>query len=300
MDEVLIFANPIAGKGKGRILAERIGEGVTQAGYRARVFFERAEGLGEEALSALSNVKAVVAIGGDGTLRGVVGRVLAACGETTPLPPVVVVPMGTANLMGQHLGIKWDDRAVGREVAAAIKAGRVVQLDGAQANGKLFLLMAGVGIDAKVVHELDRLRRGPISMVSYALPTALALKDYRYPEVSVEVDDKRVFGGRPGIVMVGNIKEYGTGFEVLPYARPDDGLLDVCAMPCASPPELVDLFLHAAAGEHTRLEGVVYVKGKRARVTSDEQVPVQVDGDAAGFTPLEVEMLPRRIPFVVQ
>jgi diacylglycerol kinase family enzyme len=208
--------------------------------------------------------------------------------------------MGTANLMGQHLGIKWNDRTVGHEVAAALKAGRVLQLDAATANGKLFLLMAGVGIDAKVVHELDRVRRGPISMVSYALPAALALKDYRYPEITVEVDGKRIFGGRPGIAMIGNIKEYGTGFEVLPYARPDDGLLDVCAMPCASPADLADLFLHAAAGEHTRLEGVVYVKGKRVRVMSDEQVPVQVDGDAAGFTPLEVEMLLRRIPFVVQ
>lgn len=299
MDEVLIFANPIAGKGKGRILAERIEEELRYEGYAARMFLGRAEGVGEEELHVPTGVRAVVAIGGDGTLRGVVGRVVQACGEKTPLPPVVVVPMGTANLMGQHLGIKWDERTVGREVAAAIRRGRVVQLDAARANGKLFLLMAGVGIDAKVVHELDRLRRGPISMVSYALPAALALKDYRYPAITVEVDGKEVFGGRPGIAMVGNVKEYGTGFEVLPYARPDDGLLDVCAMPCASPTELADLFLHAAAGEHTRLEGVVYVKGKRVRVTSGEQVPVQVDGDAAGFTPLEVELLPRRVPFVV-
>jgi diacylglycerol kinase family enzyme len=282
-------------------LAERIASQLTGDGYRVRVFLDRAEGIGEEALGMLPGVRAMVVIGGDGTLRGVVGRVVEACaGKQTPLPPVVVVPMGTANLMGQHLGIRWSgERAVGREVAAAIKGGRVVQLDAALANGKLFLLMAGVGIDAKVVHELARVRRGPISMVSYALPAALALKDYRYPEITVEVDGQRVFGGRPGIAMVGNIKEYGTGFEVLPYARPDDGLLDVCAMPCASPQELVDLFLHAAVGEHTRLEGVVYVKGKQVRVTSREAVPVQVDGDAAGFTPLEVELLARRVPFMV-
>jgi YegS/Rv2252/BmrU family lipid kinase len=299
VDEVLVFANPIAGKGRGRVLAERIGRALTGDGYRVRVFFERAEGLGEEMLRSLCSAKAVVAIGGDGTLRGVVGAVVKACDPPAAIPAFVVVPMGTANLMGQHLGIRWDERAVGEEVAAAIRGGRVMQLDGALANGKLFLLMAGVGIDAKVVHELDRMRRGPISMVSYALPAALALKGYRYPEISVEVDGECVFEGRPGIAMVGNVKEYGTGFEVLPYARPDDGLLDVCVMPCGSPQELVELFLHAAAGEHTTLEGVVYVKGRRVRVTSGERVPVQVDGDAAGFTPLEVGLMERRIPFVV-
>jgi YegS/Rv2252/BmrU family lipid kinase len=300
VNEVLIFANPIAGKGKGRVLADRIAMRLTHEGHRTRVFFDKAEGLGDDALCALPGVKAVVAIGGDGTLRGVVGRVVKGCGDGTPLPPTVVVPMGTANLMGQHLGLKWGERTVGEEVAAVIAGNKVVQLDGAVANGKLFLLMAGVGIDATVVHELDRVRRGPISMVSYALPAALALKDYRYPAITVEVDGERVFGGRPGIAMVGNIREYGTGFAVLPHARPDDGLLDVCAMPCASPPELVELFLHAAVGEHTKMEGVVYVKGKKVRITSPKRVPVQVDGDAAGFTPLEVELMARRVPFLVR
>ena len=225
---------------------------------------------------------------------------IRGCGERTPLPPAVVVPMGTANLMGQHLGLRWTEGAVADEVAEVVRRGKVVELDGAMANGRLFLLMAGVGIDAKVVHELARVRRGPISMLSYALPAALALQGYRYPAIEVEVDGKRVFGPRPGIAMVGNVKEYGTGFEVLPLARADDGVLDVCAMPVGSPPELVDLFLHAVTGEHTRLEGVVYVKGKSVRVTSAEEVPVQVDGDAAGFTPLEVEMLERKVPFLVR
>ena len=91
----------------------------------------------------------------------------------------------------------------------------------------------------------------------------------------------------------------GPGFPVLPHARADDGLLDVCVMPCTSMHELIPLVMAAAAGEHTRAEGVVYVKGRHITVDSPDPVPVQVDGEPAGTTPLRIDLLPRRVAFVV-
>ena len=44
---------------------------------------------------------------------------------------------------------------------------------------------------------------------------------------------------------------------------------------------------------------MAYAKGARVRVTSAHAVPVQVDGEAAGFTPVEIELLPKRVAFVV-
>lgn len=297
MQDILIFANPIAGRGRGRPTAGRLAERLTRDGYRTRVFLSRADELEALDLCNLSDVRAAVVIGGDGTLRTVASRLYEACGKAPP--PLLVVPMGTANLMGVHLGLRWDDRTLEGQVSDAVARCNVLQLDAAVANDRLFLLMAGVGIDAKVVHELDRIRSGPISLASYAVPAALAFSMYRYPPITVEVDGKVVFADRPAVAMVGNIREYGTRFPILPHARPDDGLLDVCAMPCSSPQELIPLFLHAAAGEHLQLEGVVYAKGKHVRITSAEQVPVQIDGDPGGFTPLAVDLLPTRIPFIV-
>ena len=105
----------------------------------------------------------------------------------------------------------------------------------------------------------------------------------------------------PGIVFVGNLPEYGTGFPVLLLARADDGVLDVCALPARSVPDLMVLFLQAAVGEHIRKDGVVYVKGRHVKVTtsSGESVPVQIDGDPGGHTPLQIDLLPIRLPFIV-
>ncbi len=47
------------------------------------------------------------------------------------------------------------------------------------------------------------------------------------------------------------------------------------------------------------MEGVAYVKGKHIRVESSEPIPVQLDGDAAGHTPLVIDLLPSRVPFIV-
>jgi len=131
------------------------------------------------------------------------------------------------------------------------------------------------------------------------MPAVKAMTEYRFPVLEVVVDGKKVFKKAPAVALVGNIREYGTGFAILPQARPDDQLLDVCVMPVSSRRDLIKLFLSAAAGEHVNQEGVIYVKGRKVRIESTTPVPVQVDGEAAGMTPVEIDLLPCRIPFIV-
>ena len=299
MEEVLIFGNPIAGRGQGQRIATRLAKRLASDGYGVQVVLKPPDTLSHDEILR-PNVRAVVAIGGDGTLRSVVDRLVREC-ETAncAIPPVLVVPLGTANLMGRHLGIKWETRTMEAAVSRAIQQRRTVEVDAARANGTLFLLIASVGFDAHVVHELARVRTGPIRYASYLLPAALAVKDYTYPSVTVTADGKRVFGPKQGFAFVGNIAEYGTGFPILPHAKSNDGLLDICAMPCSDPTELVNLFLRAAAGEHLGMEGVAYLKAKSIRIESPTPVPVQLDGDEAGHTPLEIDLLPVRVPFIV-
>ncbi|HLL89090.1 MAG TPA: diacylglycerol kinase family protein, partial [Tepidisphaeraceae bacterium] len=242
---------------------------------------------------------AAIAIGGDGTLRAVAERL----GQIYPrdrVPPLVVVPMGTANLMGTHLDHRWKRQDIGREIADALDRRQVAYLDAGRANGSLFLLMASAGFDAGVVHEMERVRTGPIEFYSYALPTALTLKDYAYPPITVTVDGRHVFGPAPGHAIIANVPEYGVGFPFLPKARPDDELLDVCVLPCRSRAALIKIVLRAAVGEHLQDEGAVFASGRSIRIDPvDADVPVQLDGDAFGTAPLQIDLLPHHVPFIV-
>ena len=291
---VLIFANPISGRGQGPSIARRLEDGLRAAGYGVRCTTKSPHELNAEDFDA--DAPAAIVIGGDGTLRAVAERMLH---EKVQVPPMLPVPLGTANLMVRHLAMHWDEATLERHVVQTLRSHTVQQLDVGRANGKLFLLMAGVGFDAKVVYELDRIRHGPIRLWDYLLPTALTVRGYDYPPLRVLLEGKEVFPEAPALAFVGNLAEYGTGFPVLPHARPDDGLLDVCVLPCQSTQELIQLFLLAAAGEHTQGEGVVYARGKHIRIESTRPVQVQVDGDPAGQTPVDLDLLPFRLPFIV-
>ena len=291
--DVMIFANPIAGRGLGKRIARRVHHRLESLGYQVRSLLDRPDDIPDGKL--VRDAWAAIVIGGDGTLRAVAQRLVAA----GSVPPLLPVPLGTANLMGRHLGIHWTRSTVDVQVAAAIERRQTISIDAAQANGHLFLLMAGVGFDAFIVHELDRLRKGPIGYWNYLLPSAQALKDYRFGPLQVILEGKVVFAEAPALAFVGNLPEYGTGFPVLPFAKADDGLLDLCVLPCRTAEDLARLFLLAAAGEHTRAEGVVYLKGRSLRIESPLPVPVQIDGDPAGHTPIQIDLLPLRVPFIV-
>src|SRR5207244_1631239 len=54
-------------------------------------------------------------------------------------------------------------------------------------HGRYFSLMAGIGIDAQVVHDVHRDRRGHVNKLTYALSALHALWSYRFPAIRVEV-----------------------------------------------------------------------------------------------------------------
>ncbi len=297
MEEILIFANPIAGRGSGKAIARRLERRLRADGFSARLLLKKPSLIEPADLGdAPGGPRAAIVIGGDGTVRAVAQRMYGIG------PPLLVVPLGTANLMGQHLGLRYSDENLEDQVSRAIARGRVVSLDAARLNGQLFLCMAGVGFDAAVVHELARVRKGPIGYVNYVIPAAIALREYKFPALRVIVDSKEVFSSAPAVAFVGNVPEYGTGFPILTRANPSDGLLDICVLPCRSILDLAQLGLAALTGEHIGQEGVVYTTGRNVLIDApgiDRRVPVQVDGDSAGHTPVEIGLLPVRLPFIV-
>jgi diacylglycerol kinase family enzyme len=124
VNDVLIFANPIAGRGKGVAIARRL----EQRFPGSRLFLDPPERISDDQLKTPAS--AAIVIGGDGTLRGVAQRLLAC----RSVPPMLVVPLGTANLMARHLGIKWSPKTLVTQVAQVIEKRSILQLDAARAR----------------------------------------------------------------------------------------------------------------------------------------------------------------------
>ena len=83
MQQVLLFANPIAGRGQGAAIARAVADELRRLGYGVKAFFERPETVGP----VDGQISAAVVIGGDGTLRSVAQWAMAGAAKfNQPLP----------------------------------------------------------------------------------------------------------------------------------------------------------------------------------------------------------------------
>lgn len=224
----------------------------------------------------------LVAFGGDGTFNEVInGADLEGC-------TLGLIPGGTGNVLGRELRLSFNPVRAAEELLSA----RTVEMDLGRCNGRLFACVFGAGLDAWVVQRVHE-RRGPrMARWRYVPHVARVLWTGRDWRISVTVDG-RPFAGGMRQVAIGNTHTYGPPLELTSAASPTDGLLDVMCAPLAGPLEVARVVVHAALRSTQRCRCACYGRGRSFTVTAEgDGVPYQIDGEAAGYLPAEVEVLP--------
>lgn len=285
---VVCIANPVSGRrGVDEIIA------AVGARLRARgIAFERLvtarAGHARDLAAEATGADAILCCGGDGTLCDVINGLN---GRGTPL---AILPAGTENILAKELNCLLDAEAIVR----SLLGNRTVRFDVGLANGTRFLIVVGVGFDAEVVRRLTQRRQGHISYLTYARPIGDTLCHYDFPRLTVTVDGGAVFDDH-GIAIIGNLSRYSMGLRILGRARPDDGLLDVCAFPCRGTLRLLQHAADVFWNRHLDRDGVVYAQGRRISVTSPYGADVQIDGEWAGVLPLNCSVNPAEVSILV-
>ena len=284
---VLIQRNPKSGRGARRGDLLDLIRALRTRGFFVRSFKNR-DRLDKwiETCRDTRRIRCLVAAGGDGTAADLVNR--------HPGMPIAPFPLGTENLISKYFGITRS----GPSTASMIADGQTHSIDIGRANGRRFLLMAGVGIDGEVVHRVDSQRTGPIQRSTYFKPILQTVWNYRYPKLTVRIDGQaETFEGSQVVAV--NINRYAMGFQFGPGAIDDDGLLEISIFRTGSVLATARYMWHIRRGTHARLPDVTTLRGRSLTIESSEPVPVQIDGDPAEFTPVKLELEQRAQPFVV-
>jgi len=285
--DVAIQHNPYSGPRNAQAVLDKLVERLAERGYSSRVFDDRvvmAQAVGDVASDR--QLRCIVAAGGDGTIADVINRF--------PHVPLAILPLGTENLSAKYLGL----RRSGRFLADIIAGGRTRKLDVGTVNGRRFLLMASIGFDADVIHRLDAGRRGHIGKLTYLQPIWQSLRKYPHPEFRLYVDGAEVpYSAR--LAVLANLPIYGFKLPVATSASADDGQIDFRLFQPCSVFQIFRCFYKVALGIHERSADVKSFRGLRARVESDEPVPIQADGDPVGFTPAEIGIEPAALDVFV-
>lgn len=280
----LLVHNPIAGL-DGRRLVHEVTAGLRQLGAEVTRFDGPPEELPAVLRDHAATTDAVIAAGGDGTIRA-----LAAQLDPYGLP-LGVVPMGTGNVLAHEIGLPAS--AVG--LADLLLHGPVRTFEGGRANGEPFFLMAGVGFDGEVVSHLDTPLKRRIGKAAYLMPF---LKTLRSASAMLDVD----VDGTPHQakwIVAANGRRYGGAFIIAPQAGIERPGLIAVLIKNASQFGLLRQLLALGIGRLDRARGVEMIPCMRITVRSAGPVASQIDGDPFVATPLEISAGGARVHLIV-
>jgi YegS/Rv2252/BmrU family lipid kinase len=225
----------------------------------------------------------VVAAGGDGTIHEVVNGLAGT--ETT----LGLLPIGTVNVFAMELGLPSNNLDLCWNIIEGDKT-RLIDLP--SANDKYFVQLAGVGLDAQVVQETSATLKRNFGPLSYLI-SAAQIAARKPPRLIVESPDTAVEEG--SFVLIGNGRRYGGPFPFFKQAVIDDGLLDVIIFKQLGYLDIINYLQKVFFSSEIRLPEVEYFQTERIRITSEQEVPVELDGEVVGSCPVDFQMRERRL-----
>lgn len=205
--------------------------------------------------------------GGDGTVQRCID---ALAGSDTA---VAILPAGTSNLLATNLRIPAD---VSQAVQIGLRGDRR-RLDTGSVNGEHFTVMAGAGLDARIMADADRGLKDHLGRAAYLVTGAKNISAHRV-KATVEVDGERFFKGQVSCVLAANVGTSLGGVEAFPDARPDDGLLEFGVVTAKNPVEWARVFSRITLGKAEKSPFVDVTRGTKFRIRFDRKIPYEIDG----------------------
>jgi diacylglycerol kinase family enzyme len=243
-------------------------------------------------------VDLVIAAGGDGTVRSV------AAGLRGSAVPMGIVPLGTGNLLARNLGLPYSDARASALVAFTgidkLMDVGVAELtrDSGASSDHVFLVMAGIGIDAAMFAKTNPQLKKKVGWLAYvdgglrSLGTKKLHIHYRLPGHSAH-------SAHVSTILAGNCGVLPGNMELMPDASLDDGELDIALLQ----PRTIFGWLaiwrkvtwenrvlrRSAFGRKIiRFTGsdkarmLTYLRGPSVHIAVEGEEPVELDGDGFG------------------
>jgi len=280
--DTIVILNPTAGSPEHvRSWQERAKSLAGDCPIRVTSHSGEAEALARRAVE--EGFARIVAAGGDGTVSQVANGL---AGSNAILG---VLPMGSVNVFAMELGLPlhnlqrcWD----------IIEDTNLRLVDMPSANEKYFVQLAGVGLDAQVVKETSLAFKRSFGPLSYLI-SAAQIAARQPPKLCIESEHTSVEEG--SFVLVGNGRLYGGPFPFFKQAVINDGLFDVVIFKRLGYLEIIRYLQDVVFSADIKVPEVEYFQTRQLRITSEQDVPLELDGELAGNCPVDFRIRKRAL-----
>src|SRR6266699_1723051 len=282
MTDIAVILNPTAGNLETvRDWQERVESIARRCPIRITSHPGEAEALARRAVE--DGFARIVAAGGDGTVNQVANGL---AGSNAALG---LLPMGTVNVFAMELGLPSHNL----ELCWDIIGGENIRLvDLPSANGKYFVQLGGVGLDAQVVKETSLAFKRSFGPLSYLI-SAAQIAARQPPKLFIESESTSV--DEASFVLIGNGRLYGGPFPFFKHAVIDDGLFDVVLFKRLGYLEIIKYLQNVVFSSDISAPDIEYFQTEHLRVTSAQDVPLELDGELAGSCPVDFRIRKRAL-----
>jgi diacylglycerol kinase (ATP) len=262
------------------------------AGIRGEaIFSERPGQLGELAREAAdAGAELLVIFGGDGTVHEVVNGIAGREGVE-----LAVVPRGTGwDFARMHRIPTRVDEAlrIARDGQAhAFDLGRATYRANGVEHTAWFANAGSVGMSGAVAAKANRTTKALGAKTSYLIALGAVFARWHNVHLDVRVDGEERSGPMEDVIVAIGRYQAG-GMMVTPDAEPDDGLFDVLLIHDITKPEVLRALPKIYRGKHLPHPKAEVIRGRVVQVGAGEPLPVQLDGEQPGTTPVRFEIAP--------
>ena len=257
-----------------------------------------ATGLARDAVE--KGYELVIAVGGDGTVNEVVNGLVDENGRGRAT--LGFISAGTVSDFAQSVGIPQN----------YVKASRIfsdfgeftIDLGAMECTGdgrkmrRLFGNTAGLGFVTDIVGGVNQRLKILGGTAAYAIWLMPIITNYSNKDIILSIDGQR-YEERDFAILVNNGRYLGGG-KVFPHADPGDGLLDVAILGDLSKPEAIWHLPWLYIGIHAKHPKIRMSQAKIIEVDSPQRLPVQIDGEVIGETPVSFRVVPAALNVAVQ
>lgn len=294
-----LIYNPIAGPRDVSAELQEVLTYLTQQGWE--VTLRRTLGSGDATTYAreavAQGVQMVVAVGGDGTL----GEVATGLAGSECI--LGVLPVGTGNVWAHMFGLPMWSLATPTallDAARVLVEGHLHRIDLGKAGNRYFVLWSGIGFDAEVAQQVESHRemRRSLGNLTYFVAAWVIALGMRGSRMTVVMDGKAI-RQRIVLILITNAQLYGSSWPVAPQAQLDDGMLDGYIFKGASFLDVLRHLVTLRLGNPRRDPKIIPFRAKRVEIRGEKSLPLHLDGDPVGRTPVTITVVPRALRVIV-
>lgn len=294
MKKVKIIYNPSSGRQTIERRLDRLCKMLLDDGYTINKFItqKKNDAKIETIKTCNEDWDLIIVSGGDGT----VNEVATGIANSSRKIPVAILSSGTINDFANYMKIPQN---VSR-FYDMIKREKTIDVDLGRLNDDYFVNVAAGGLLSNVGFQVPAESKMVLGRLAYYIEglKEITLQNFEPIKLSIQSDeyteDIEVL-----LFIISNSSSIGGFKKLAPKADVLDGFLDVILVKKSGVQDLANIFFNIFSGEHINHPNVIYFKSKSIKLSTNQNISIDIDGEYGGKLPATFEIVSKAFRIIV-